>query len=299
MSLLVVGSIALDTIETPYGKRKSIPGGSAIYFSYSANAFSKVRLVGVVGNDFPPEELVSLKVRSIDLTGISIQKGKTFAWHGRYLGPMATAQTVSVHLNTFGTFEPKIPVSYRNSRYIFLANGSPRLQKKVLNQLNRPKFVLADTMDFWIKHEKKALLNLIEQIDGLIINNDEVRQLTGIYHLVTAAREIMKWGPKFLIIKKGEYGAVLITKNDFFAVPGYPVAVVKDPTGAGDSFAGGLMGYLAQTDNLSLRNLKKSLLFGTTLASFTIEDFGLERLKQINRQKIRKRYQALLHMISI
>lgn len=299
MSLLVVGSLALDTIETPHGQRKNIPGGSAAYFSYSANFFSRVRLVGVVGRDFPPEELVSLKARSIDLTGLSIQRGKTFAWHGRYVGDMAAAKTVSVQLNTFGTFKPKLPVSYRNSRYVFLANGSPHLQKKVLSQLKRPKFVLADTMNLWIEHEKRALLSLIEKIDGLIVNNDEVKQLTGIYHLVTAAREILKWGPKFLIIKKGEHGAVLITKKDFFAVPGYPIEVVKDPTGAGDSFAGGMMGYLARTDNLSLRNLKKSLLFGNTMASFAIEDFGLERLKQINRQKVMKRYQTLLDMISV
>jgi len=299
MSLLVVGSLALDTIETPFGKRERILGGSAVYFSYSASFFSPVRLVGVIGDDFPLNELEFFKARAIDLAGLTIEKGKTFSWHGKYVGDMGTAQTIAVHLNTFGTFKPKIPPAYRRSKYVFLANGSPVLQGSVLDQMKRPKLVVADTIDFWIKNEKKALLALIERIDGLIVNSDEVRQLTGMYHLVTASREILKWGPRMLIIKKGEHGALLVTKDDFFAVPGYPIETVRDPTGAGDSFAGGMMGYLAQTDDFAVKNLKKSLLYGNTIASFTIEDFGVERLKQVSYSQVIDRYRSLLAMMKV
>jgi sugar/nucleoside kinase (ribokinase family) len=299
MSLLVVGSIALDTLETPLGKKHNIAGGSAVYFSYSASLFCPVRLVGVVGNDFPPQELEFLKARKIDLAGLQVEKGKTFSWHGRYVGDMCSAETISVNLNTFGTFNPVIPKSYQDSKYLFLANGSPVLQMKVMSQMKRPKLVIADTMNLWIEHEKKALLKLIGEIDGLILNNDELKQLTGMYHVVAASREILKWGPKLLIIKKGEHGALLITKKDFFAIPGYPVETVCDPTGAGDSFAGGMMGYLAKTDDIAVRNIKKALLYGNSVASFTIEDFGLERLKRLNYAQLQKRYNDMKAMISV
>ncbi|MEW6025990.1 MAG: PfkB family carbohydrate kinase [Planctomycetota bacterium] len=300
MSLLVVGSVALDTIETAHGKAENILGGSAVYFSYGASFLSPVRLVGVVGQDFTQdEELELLKSRRIDLRGLKTESGKTFRWSGRYIGDMGRAETLSVALGVFGDFQPVIPPYYQDSRYVFLANGSPKLQKKVLSQVRRPKFVVCDTMNYWIENEKKALLDLIERIDGLIVNNDEVHQLTGMYHTVSAAREILKWGPKMLIIKKGEHGALLITKKDFFAIPGYPIEVVRDPTGAGDSFAGGMMGYLARTDNLAIKNLKKALLYGNVVASFTIEDFGLEGLKDTGRKQVQERYKKLLSMITV
>jgi sugar/nucleoside kinase (ribokinase family) len=300
MSLLVVGSVALDTIETPHGRARNILGGSAVYFSYGAGFFSPVRLVGVVGQDFSQaEELELLKSRKVDLRGLKTEPGQTFRWSGQYVGDMGRAETRAVALGVFGDFQPVIPPYYQDSRYVFLANGSPKLQRKVLSQIRRPKLVVCDTMNYWIANEKKALLSLIERIDGLIVNNDEVRQLTGMHHTVTAARAILKWGPKMLIIKKGEHGALLITKNDFFAIPGYPIEVVRDPTGAGDSFAGGMMGYLAQTDNLSVKNLKQALLYGNVVASFTIEEFGLEGLKDTSRKQVRDRYKKLLAMITV
>lgn len=300
MSLLVVGSVALDTIETPHGKAESILGGSAVYFSYGASFLAPVRLVGVVGNDFSQEEeLELLKSRRVDLRGLRTEPGRTFRWTGRYVGDMGRAETLAVALGVFGDFQPVIPPYYQDSRYVFLANGSPKLQRKVLSQIRKPKLVVCDTMNYWIENEKKALLSLIERIDGLIVNNDEVMQLTGMYHTVSAARAILKWGPKMLIIKKGEHGALLITKNDFFAIPGYPIEVVRDPTGAGDSFAGGMMGYLAHSDDVSVKNLKKALLYGNVVASFTIEDFGLEGLKDTSRKQVQDRYKKLLSMITI
>lgn len=300
MSLLVVGSIAYDNIETPYGKRRNILGGSAVYFSYSACLFSPVRLVGVVGDDFKfDEELESMKARRIDMHGLKVARGRTFTWTGRYVDDMSRAETINVELGVFGSFQPIIPPAYKDSKYVFLANGSPKTQKKVLDQIKRPKLVVADTMNFWIANEKKALLKLIENIDGLIVNSDEVKQLTGMYHIITGAREILKWGPQMLIIKKGEHGALLVTKEAFFAIPGYPVEVVRDPTGAGDSFAGGMMGYLAGTGDLSVKGLKKSLLYGNVVASFTIEDFGVERLKQISSARIAYRYNQLMKMMTL
>ena len=300
MALLCVGSVALDSITTPFGRKDNILGGSAVYFSYGASFFSPVRLVGVVGNDFSQEEeLELLKSRRVDLRGLKTEPGQTFRWTGRYVGDMGRAETLSVALGVFGDFQPVIPPYYQDSRYVFLANGSPKLHRKVLSQIRRPKLVVCDTMNYWIENEKKALLSLIERIDGLIVNNDEVMQLTGMYHTVSAAREILKWGPKMLIVKKGEHGALLITKNDFFAIPGYPIEVVRDPTGAGDSFAGGMMGYLAHSDNLSTKNLKKALLYGNVVASFTIEDFGLEGLKDTGRKQVQARYKKLLSMITV
>jgi sugar/nucleoside kinase (ribokinase family) len=300
MSLLVVGSVALDTLQTPHGRVNNILGGSAVYFSYGASFFSPVRLVGVVGHDFSREgELELLKSRRVDLRGLKTEPGKTFRWSGRYVGDMGRAETLAVALGVFGDFQPVIPPFYSDSRYLFLANSSPKLQKKVLSQIRNPKFVVCDTMNYWIENEKKALIDLIGRIDGLIVNNDEVHQLTGMYHTVSAAREILKWGPRMLIIKKGEHGALLITKNDFFAIPGFPIEVVRDPTGAGDSFAGGMMGYLARTDNPSVKNLKKALLYGNVVASFTIEDFGLEGLKNTGWKQVQSRYKKLLSMITV
>jgi len=299
MSLLVVGSVALDTIETPYGKKNRIMGGSSIYFSYSASLFGPVNLVSVIGKDFPLEELEFLKARKVDVKGLKMEPGKTFAWCGRYIGDMCKAETISTELNTFGTFNPVIPDKYKKSDYVFLANGSPILQMQVLKQIKPPKLVFADTMNLWINTEKKALLKLISQIDGLILNNDEIKELTGMHHIVAAAKEILKWGPRFLVIKKGEHGALLISKDTFFAIPGYPVEVIRDPTGAGDSFAGGMMGYLAKTNKISTTNIKKALLYGNTVASFTIEDFGLERLKRVSPRKINERYKSLKAMISV
>ncbi|MFC1524783.1 PfkB family carbohydrate kinase [Planctomycetota bacterium] len=299
MSLLVVGSTALDTLQTPFGKRKNILGGSAIYFSFSARAFGPVRLVSVVGRDFPGHYRRRLTSHNIDHTGLQIEPGKTFRWHGCYVGDMCSARTISVHLNTFGSFRPVLPKKYQDTKYLFLANGHPLTQESVLRQIKRPKLIFCDTMNYWIENEPKALRQLLRRIDGLIVNNDEVRQLTGEVHIVKAARELLKWGPKILIIKKGEHGALLITKNLFFAVPGYPIDIVRDPTGAGDSFAGGLMGYLARSDSLSVTNLKKALLYGTVMASFTIEKFGVDRLKQATFREATRRLRNLYCMMRV
>lgn len=299
MALLVVGSTALDTIETPCGKRRNILGGSAVYFSFSARVFGPVRLVSVMGNDFPKAYRRELVTHNIDLKGLQGIKGKTFRWHGSYTGDMCAAKTVSVELNTFAGFQPLLPRTYQDTPYIFLANAHPRMQQSVLTQVKHAKLVFCDTMNYWIENERAALLKLLRRIDGLIVNSDEVRQLTGEMHLVKAAYEIMKWGPRILIIKKGEHGALLITPTTFFAVPGYPVEIVRDPTGAGDSFAGGLMGYLARTDNLSLENLKKAVLYGNVLASFTIEGFGVTRLKQVTLRQVKQRLGNLLRMMRV
>lgn len=299
MSLLVVGSTALDTLQTPFGKRRNILGGSAIYFSFSARVFGPVRLVSVVGEDFPAYHRRKLTSHNIDHAGLQTEPGKTFCWHGCYVGDMCSAKTIDVKLNTFGNFQPVLPKKYQDTKYLFLANGHPRTQESVLRQIKRPKLVFCDTMNYWIENEPRALRKLLRQIDGLIVNNDEVRQLTGEMHIVKAAREILGWGPKILIIKKGEHGALLITKKLFFAVPGYPVDIVRDPTGAGDSFAGGLMGYLARTDNLSVTNLKKAVLYGTVLASFTIERFGVDRLKQASFGEATRRLKNLLSIMQV
>src|SRR5438094_3660549 len=245
MSLLVVGSIAFDSIETPNGAVNDILGGSATHFSYAASFFTRPRLVGVVGEDFPDEHRQLFASRKVDTAGLVTQAGKTFRWKGRYHQDMNTRDTLEVHLNVFGTFEPVLPQRFRDSSHVFLANGSPTLQAKVLDQVEKPRLVLADTMDLWINTQRTDLLRLLPRLDGLLLNDSEAKLLTGDDNMVRAGQAVRRLGPKFIMLKKGEHGAILISQDGVYVMPAYPTENVVDPTGAGDSFAGGILGYLA------------------------------------------------------
>ena len=299
MSLLVVGSIALDTVRTPHGEREEALGGSATYFCTAAGFFTDTRLVGVVGEDFPQEHRDYLASRNADCAGLVVQQGRTFRWTGAYEGDMSQAETVAVELNVFGTFDPDLPEAFRDSEYVFLANGSPVLQKRVKDQLTRPKLVVADTMNLWIDNELDALKTLMKEIDGLVLNDAEARQLTGESNLARAAKAIVAQGPKFVIIKKGEHGAMLLFEGAFFVAPAYPTETVVDPTGAGDSFAGGTMGYLAATGKLDVRTIRQAILHGTAVASFDVQGFSVEGLCAADRDAIETRVAALVRMLSV
>lgn len=298
MSLLVVGSIAYDTIETDHRRMDHVLGGSASYFATCASFFTRPRLVGVVGTDFDPQHVEFYRSRGIDTAGLEVQEGRTFRWHGRYKGDMSSATTVAVELNVFGNFRPKIPAAFVDSQFVFLANGGPRTQLAVLDQVVSPTFVVADTMNLWIETERAALLDLLRRVDCLLLNNHEAVQLTGQPNLITAGRRILEMGPQVLIVKKAEHGAFLMSRDEFYAIPAFPLTCVQDPTGAGDSFAGGLMGYLAQNGSASFAHLKRGLLYGTITASFAIEDFSLDRLKRLTRRELDLRYQDFVRMIT-
>lgn len=297
-SLIVVGSLAFDSIETPRGGADEALGGSATYFSYAASFFTRPRLVSVVGEDFPQEHRDLFASRNIDTAGLVIQRGgKTFRWKGRYHDDMNNRDTLEVHLNVFGAFNPVLPEPYRDSSHVFLANGSPLVQAKVLDQVKKPVMVMADTMDLWISTMHDELMKLLPRLDGLLLNESEALLLTEDHNLIRAGEAIRKLGPKFVIIKKGEHGAILFSQDGVFIVPGYPTQEVIDPTGAGDSFAGGLMGYLCSDDSPPPGRLRRAMAYGTVVASFTVEDFGLNRLKQIDRSAIDQRleqYRAML-----
>lgn len=300
MSLLVVGTLAFDDVETPFGKVEKVLGGSATYFSFAASFFTDVRLVGPVGEDFPEEYIDLLKDRNIDCSGVATLKGqKTFHWSGKYEGDMNEAQTLDVHLNVLETFKPDLPPAFRTTPLVFLANGAPELQATVLSQMDKPKFAVCDTMNYWIENSLEGLKELLKRVDGLIINEGEARMLACDQNLVAAGRKIMDMGPKTVIIKKGEYGAYLCCAEGQFGIPAYPAHTVKDPTGAGDSFAGGVMGYLASCGDISFELLKKAMVYGTLLASFNIEDFSLERFKSLDIQEINARYEEFHRFFSL
>jgi cytidine kinase len=291
MSLLVTGSIGIDTIETPSGRRDNVIGGTAIYFSVAAAFFTHVRLVGVVGEDCPPDVLEILKGRDIDTAGLEIRKGsKTFNWHGSYLKDMNDAQTVSVDLNVLTERAPKIPAQFLDSRYVFLASTHPGLQAQMLGALQKPRLVVADTKDLWINAEHKELLKLLPRIDGLILNDVEAKLLSERKNVIDAARALLKMGPKFVVIKKGEHGCILSSGQDLFVLPAYPEEKVVDPTGAGDSFAGGMMGYLATQGSISASTIRRALGFGTVVASFTVSDFSVDGLRNVTREQIDERW---------
>lgn len=292
MSLLVVGSVAYDGIETPFGEKERILGGSATYISLTSSYFAeKVNLVGVVGKDFADEDIELFKKRKIDLTGLQIDKsGDTFFWKGRYHYDLNNRDTLETRLNVFETFDPVIPDSYKNAEFIALGNIEPSLQSKVLDQVEKPKFVVMDTMNFWIDGALDALKETLKKIDLLVINDSEARELAGEPNLLKAAEIVRGMGPQALIIKKGEHGALLFTENEIFSAPAYPVIDIFDPTGAGDSFLGGLLGWLSYTDDLSPQNLRRSVIFGSVMASFCVEKFGPERLKDLSEKAIYDRY---------
>jgi sugar/nucleoside kinase (ribokinase family) len=291
MPLLVTGSIGIDTVETPFGKRDDVLGGSAIYFSYAASFFTPVRLVGVVGDDCPKEMLNIFAGRDVDTSGLEHRKGsKTFRWHGSYVQNMNEAVTVEVDLNVLAERAPKIPAQHLDSKYIFLANTHPALQQQMLADLKQPKLVVADTMNLWIQTERVELLKLLKKVDGLVLNDGEARLLTEQKNLIAAAREVLKLGPKFVVIKKGEHGSLLCSQDEAFVLPAFPAEQVVDPTGAGDSFAGGMMGYLSTQGILTPSTVKRALAYGTVVASFTISDFSLAGLQKTNRHQIDERF---------
>jgi sugar/nucleoside kinase (ribokinase family) len=299
MSLLVTGSIGIDTVETPFGKRDDVIGGSAIYFAYAASFFTPVRLVGVVGEDCPRAFFNVFEGRDVDLGGLETRKGsKTFRWHGSYLQNMNEAVTVEVDLNVLAERAPKIPESFRDSRYVFLANTHPVLQQEMLCCLKQPRLIVADTMNLWIQTERNELAKLLKQIHGLVLNDGEARLLTDKKNLIEAARDVLKMGPKFVVIKKGEHGCLLCNERETFVLPAYPADTVVDPTGAGDSFAGGLMGYLATQGNFSPATIKRALAFGTVVASFTIADYSLGALQGITRDDIDDRWHVYKQSMS-
>jgi sugar/nucleoside kinase (ribokinase family) len=291
MSLLVTGSIGIDTVETPFGKRDDVIGGSAIYFSYAASFFTPVRLVGVVGEDCPKQFFNVFDGREVDTDGLEIRKGsKTFRWHGSYVKDLNEAVTVEVDLNVLAERAPKIPEKFLDSRYVFLANTHPVLQQQMASSLKSSKLIVADTMNLWIQTERAELVKLLKQIHGLVLNDGEARLLTDKKNLIAAAREVLKMGPKFVVIKKGEHGCLMCSERDTFVLPAFPADQVIDPTGAGDSFAGGMMGYLSTQGNFSSATIKRALAFGTVVASFTISDFSLGGLQKTDRDQIDNRW---------
>ena len=298
MSVLVVGSIALDTVETPYGTVEDALGGSAVYFSYAASFFAPVRLVGVIGQDFPEEFRQVFDGRDVDVSGLEVTEGKTFRWSGSYEGAMNAAETKWTELNVFGEFDPKVPAPFRDTPFVFLANGVPAVQRKVLEQVDRPKFVVADTMNLWINETRDDLVELLGMVDGIVLNDEEARMLTGEANLIRAGRAVSDLGPKTVIIKKGEHGSMLLGPDLFFAAPAFPAETVVDPTGAGDSFAGGMMGYLAGAGEVTPENLKRACIYGTIVASFNIEDFSLKRFQQIRREDIDRRFEEFRAMLA-
>jgi sugar/nucleoside kinase (ribokinase family) len=299
MPLLVVGSVALDSVETPHGVVENALGGSATFFSYAASFFTPVRLVGVVGEDFPLSHREMLEGRKVDTSGLVIEKeGKTFHWKGRYQGDMNTAETLEVHLNVLGTFDPDLSPKFAETPFVFLANGSPAMQRKVLSQAKKRQLVVADTMNFWIETQRDELYALLKEVDGLVLNDGEARMLTEEVNLVRAGFKVLDLGPRFVIIKKGEHGAMFLSANETFVMPAFPVSDVVDPTGAGDSFAGGFMGYLASVGKTDMASLKTALAYGTVVASMNVEDFSLRRFQRTERSEIDRRLEQYRAMMS-
>jgi len=300
MSLIVVGSMAFDSIETPFGKSDRIVGGAGTYIALSASNFSKpINQISVVGGDFPREELDELRSRGVDLEGVQIKKDeKSFFWAGRYHLDMNSRDTLETQLNVLGTFQPVVPDAYQGSEFLMLGNLNPSVQISVINQLKeRPKLIVLDTMNFWMEIAMPELQQVLSMVDVLMINDSEARQLSAQYSLVKAAKEIMKMGPRFLIIKKGEHGALLFHGNQVFVAPALPLEDVFDPTGAGDTFAGGFIGHLAHTRDVSFENMKTAIIVGSAMASFCVEKFGTTRLREITRNDIDTRIQEFVELV--
>jgi sugar/nucleoside kinase (ribokinase family) len=289
MTVLVVGSVALDSVETPFGRADDALGGSATYFSASASHFTRVQLVGVVGSDYPMHKLRDLESRGVDLSGLEQADGESFRWRGRYRHDLNSAETLETRLGVFSHFRPKIPAQFRRAKYVFLGNIDPRLQIEVLSQVDKPKLVACDTMNFWIESRRDDLVDLLKRVDVITLNDAEARQLTNESNLVRAAAWIMKHGPRTVVIKKGEHGAFMFHADRVFFAPAFPLESVFDPTGAGDSFAGGFMGYLAKTDDLSEANLRRAVVFGSAMGSFVVEGFSIARLLEVNQDDIARR----------
>ncbi len=302
MKLLTVGTVAFDTVESPYGKVERTVAGSCMYSAWSASFFiQSVGMISIIGDDFPEEELHILEKRGVSTAGIQrIQGAKSFYWHGRYHPDMIHRDSVVTELNVLENFHPQLPDDYTTTPYILLGNLTPTVQQQVIDQLaeHTTRLVVLDTMDYWIKHSLEELQRAIALADVLSINDEEARLLSGERSLVVAAAKILQWGPSYLIIKKGEHGAFLFSSDDIFFVPALPLAVVKDPTGAGDTFAGGFLGYLAATDDTSFNNMKRAMVYGSAMASFVVEEFGLQRLKTLTRDEIQQRVLKFKDLVS-
>ena len=296
MSIVVVGSVALDSIETPAGRADEVLGGSAAYFAVSASYFAPVNLVAVVGEDFPEEAKATLVSPTINLDGLEVYPGRTFRWTGRYHENLNMRDTLDLQLNVVADFAPQLSVSYRQTPFVFLGNIDPGLQSRVLDQLAQPRLVGCDTISHWIENERSALEAVLKRVDVLIINEEEAQMISGDHNVVRAAHRILTMGPKTLLVKRGEYGVLLFSPRSVFAVPAYPLEEVRDPTGAGDSFAGGFLGYLAESNDVSEAGLRKAIVYGSVVASFTVEDFSLRRLQSLTRGDIGQRYREFVSL---
>lgn len=296
MSVVVVGSVAYDSVETPFGKHDDLLGGSATFFSISASVFTSPALVAVVGDDFRDEDVELLRQRGVGLEGLTRAAGRTFRWGGRYHANMNARDTLFTELNVFESFQPELPRSYREAPYVFLGNIHPSLQLSVLEQVESPRFVAADTMNLWIDITRDELVQMLGRIDALFLNDEEAQQLTGAYTMPRAARAIMEMGPKVVVIKRGEHGALLFGPDDTFYAPAFPLDDVVDPTGAGDCYAGGFMGYLAATDDISPENLRRAAVVGSLVASFSVQGFSVERLLGVDLGQVRERYQRFVDL---
>ena len=293
MKILVVGSIAFDTVETPEQSVHNVPGGSALYFSNAASFFVPVNVVGVVGDDFDLGKIDFGRKRPINFDGLHTEKGKTFRWGGRYYDDPNRRETLFTELNVFENFRPEIPKNFQNSEIVFLANIDPDLQLQVLDQIKNPKLVVTDTMNFWISGNRSALDKVIQRSHILILNNEEVQQITGEVNLVRGGQKIIEQGPEVVVIKKGEHGAIMMSKESYFVAPAYPIQKVTDPTGAGDCFAGGFVGYLAKKEDFKDPELRKAIIYGTVVASFCVEDFSFRRLARLKNKELKNRYNAI------
>ena len=296
MSLVVVGSVALDTIETPQARAEAVLGGSAVHFSLAASLLGGVRLCGYVGTDFPSAHVDLLKAHGVDVSGLQTKEGKTFRWSGRYAEDMNNRETISVELNVFGEYEPQVPPEYRDSEFVFLANGSPVHQLHVMDQMRSPRFAVVDTMDHWIRSNRPELDALFQRVNAIVINDSEAALLTGLSGMAAAER-VLEMGPEYVIVKKGEHGAVMLSKAEKFLIPAYPATAVQDPTGAGDSFAGGVMGYLADAGEVSSASLRRAVAYGTIIASFNVEDFGIRRTASLTRDELEARLRNFRQML--
>ena len=299
MSILVVGSVAIDSVETPHGQANDVVGGAATYFALAASFFCPVRMVAAVGSDFPAAAVDLLQGRGVDLTGLERREGTTLRWRGRYHEDMNVRDTLDLDLGVFADFNPKLPASYKDSQHIFLANIDPKLQSAVLDQLSGHKLVGCDTMNHWIMESRPALEQLLRRVGILVINDEEARMISGEHNVVRAARAILKMGPHTLLIKRGEYGVIQFAADSVFAVPAFPLEEVFDPTGAGDTFAGGFMGELARTGDHSQAGLRRAIVYGSVMASFVVEQFSYRRLVELDRDAIDRRYRQFVSLTDI
>lgn len=297
--ILIVGSVAFDDVETPAGRRERSLGGSANYFAMGSSHFGPVQLVAVVGEDFPEEHLQTLERRGVDLQGLERVEGKTFFWRGRYGADFGDAETLDTHLNVFADFQPKVPQDYKHTPYLFLGNIHPALQEDVVDQVVEPKLIGCDTMNFWIHGEPEALAKLLKKINLLIINEGEARMLSGEKNIIKSVAKIREMGPEIIIIKKGAHGAALFHPEGTFFIPAYPLESLQDPTGAGDSFASGVMGYIARQDSINLKTFKTALVYGTVMASFACEGFSFDRVASLSMSDIEARAEELKALISL